>query len=510
MGTVAGGPRAGAGRGNVTPRTARPIGRVRLAVWLTSAGALLLAFALASRTQADPDLWGHVRFGMDILHERGLTSVDPYSFTQDRPWINHEWLSEIMMGGAYLAFGSTGLALLKGLMTFGTLAVIWGGLRGMAFGPRLIAMALAVIGTAQIFQTLRPQLWSFLGLALLWRLVQSSEARRHWWLPLLFVIWANSHGGWFVGIVVLGVWAAGRSLEDRRQLPRWAALIGACLLATLLNPYGWGLWAFLLETVRLTRPEIEEWRPLWAFPPTRWLPWIMAVGASIWFARPPVPDRWTRLAVAGVLAFAALRVVRVSPLFVESAVMLLAPALAWRWPVSSSGARIGATRAEQVTATVLFVATSAAAVAVGSTSLACVEVTRDGMPERMPVAILQSAGPGRLVTFFNWGEYALWHLGAQVQVSIDGRRETVYSQRRLDDHDAILFGRPGAAELLTQWQPEYVWLPRQSGIARDWLNEAQYRIAWESEVSYLAVRPDLPALSLPSDVEPTGRRCFPD
>lgn len=479
-------------------------------LWWPLTGALLLAAALASRTEADPDLWGHVRFGMDILHERGLTSVDPYSFTQDRPWINHEWLSEIMMGVAYRALGATGLALLKGLITLAALAVIWGSLRGMAFGPRLIAMALAVIGTAQIFQTLRPQLWSFLCLALLWRLVQSPEARRHWWLPLLFVIWANSHGGWFVGIILLGVWAAGRSLEDRRQFPRWAALIGACLLATLVNPYGWGLWAFLLETIRLTRPEIEEWRPLWAFPPTRWLPWVMAVVASLWFARAPVPHRWTRLVVAGVLAYASLRVVRVSPLFVESAVMLLAPALAWRWPAAPLRTPVGATRAEQVTALLLFVVTSAAAVTVGSASLTCVTVTRDRMPEWQPVAMLKTGESGRLVTFFNWGEYALWHLGPEVQLSMDGRRETVYSQKRLDEHDVILFGRHGAAELLTQWQPEYIWLPRGSRVARNWLDEARYRIAWESEVSYLAVRPDLPALRPPPEVEHPGRRCFPD
>src|SRR5690349_978476 len=56
-------------------------------------------------TRADPDLWGHVRFGLDILARPGLSSVDPYSFTQDIPWVNHEWLSELFMGAAYAAGG---------------------------------------------------------------------------------------------------------------------------------------------------------------------------------------------------------------------------------------------------------------------------------------------------------------------------------------------------------------------------------------------------------------------
>ena len=59
-----------------------------------SIGLLVLAAALATYTRADADLWGHVRFGLDTLGTRTLTSVDPYSFTQDKPWVNHEWLSE--------------------------------------------------------------------------------------------------------------------------------------------------------------------------------------------------------------------------------------------------------------------------------------------------------------------------------------------------------------------------------------------------------------------------------
>ena len=60
-----------------------------------------LAMILLSATRTDPDLWGHVRFGLDWLHTWKLPRVDPYSFTQDRVWINHEWLSEVAMGSAF-------------------------------------------------------------------------------------------------------------------------------------------------------------------------------------------------------------------------------------------------------------------------------------------------------------------------------------------------------------------------------------------------------------------------
>jgi len=51
--------------------------------------AVVLLFAM-TRTAADPDLWGHVRFGQDIVAARSISTVDPYSFTSDRPWVNHE------------------------------------------------------------------------------------------------------------------------------------------------------------------------------------------------------------------------------------------------------------------------------------------------------------------------------------------------------------------------------------------------------------------------------------
>jgi len=70
---------------------------LRVPVWIGVFCALLT-------TTADPDLWGHVRFGLDMLSTGRLTTTDPYSYTSDIPWLNHEWLSELIMGAAYRTF----------------------------------------------------------------------------------------------------------------------------------------------------------------------------------------------------------------------------------------------------------------------------------------------------------------------------------------------------------------------------------------------------------------------
>src|SRR4029453_9195599 len=77
-----------------------------------------------ARTRADVDLWGHLRFGLDIVQERSLEIADHYSFTSDRPWINHEWLSEIAIALAWQTAGTTGLIFLKLACIVGALALM--------------------------------------------------------------------------------------------------------------------------------------------------------------------------------------------------------------------------------------------------------------------------------------------------------------------------------------------------------------------------------------------------
>lgn len=94
------------------------------------------------------------------------------------------------------------------------------------------------------------------------RILTSESRRALWWLPLVFAIWANLHGGWIVGGGLVVVWTAVAFIQwrdDRGQL----LLVGiASLAATLLNPYGVNLWVFLAETVRLDRADTAEWQPM--------------------------------------------------------------------------------------------------------------------------------------------------------------------------------------------------------------------------------------------------------
>ena len=462
---------------------------------------ILVAFAIL-KTIADPDLWGHVRFGLDILRDRALPAVDPYSFTQDVPWVNHEWLSEVAMGAAYAAAGSFGLMLLKSVLVAATCALAWRALSHAADIVRWPALALVVWGTLSIAWTLRPQLWTLLLFAVLCQILAS---RRHLLaVPLLFIVWANVHGGWVVGLGVLLVWSACQIAEPAGQRPSIAVLAPVAVLSiagTLLNPHGWHLWEFIASTVRMSRVDISEWAPVWRYSVGATAQWAcgLAFAIIVWWRwrRPTLPV----LAAVAVLAYASFTVNRLVPLFIEGAVLLLATHL----PVAAT-VQAGA-RARTVADAALLAIGIAASLAMGAIPR-CVAIEGLADPDVAAAEALKaSGGRGRLITWFNWGEYAIWHLSPNFKVSIDGRRETVYSMRTLQEQYDIAFGRQEGFQALERLKPEYVWLSHEfSRPTAEWLRRHEYRIDIDTPQSFVAVRADLPRVSA-TPVVPTS--CFP-
>jgi len=107
---------------------------------------------------------------------------------------------------------------------------------------------------------------------------------------------------------------------------------------------------------------------------------------------------------------------------------------------------------------------------------------------------------------FNWGEYAIWHFGPRLRVSIDGRRETVYSERTIDLQAAVEHGLAPGIEFLRATRPEYVWLATATGApAAAWLTANGYRMDVETGESFIATREDV----APVTIAPPQSRCFP-
>ncbi len=473
-----------------------------LGTWVLLAAGLVL-FSAATVTRADADLWGHLRFGLDTIQARHLTSIDPYSFTQDTPWINHEWLSEVQMAAAWSLAGPAGLVLLKATIVFVVFALVWLSIQHLSPGRQAAIVLLVVIGTIQMWAFVRPQLWTLVCFAILCRVLPSDKSWPRLCLPAMFAVWANCHGGWIVGLGVLGAWTIGSVFFRRAEAWEWLAVLAGCAAATLVNPYGWLLWAFMLRTVHLTR-SIAEWEPLWVAPGLNWLPWAASVAAGVLLTvRQTDSRRWRTALVLAMLAYASLRVQRIESLLIVYAAIALPP-----WFRAGPAERVRDLPAAFGGILGIGLVTAAAVLAAVMTtaSLRCIRVFGDWVPDTEAARVLEMAPPGRLVTFFDWGEYAIWHFGPRLKVSMDGRRETIYSEARLTEQDAIVAGTETGLATLAAWRAEYVWLPARSAATKRWLVSHGYRIDADTPRSFVAVRQDLPVLTASKPAVPA---CFP-
>src|SRR6266567_3427096 len=488
---------------------------LRVALWSVLLG--VIAF-----TRTDPDLWGHVRFGLDILRDGALPHADAYSFTSDRVWINHEWAAEIAMGTAFRAAGGAGLVILKLSVMAGLLLLVDRMLRreGVLAGRlRDWLVAAAVIMTVQQAHHVRPQLFSLLFFTvLLTCLLRSSKPEDLRWLlavPPLFALWANFHGGWIVGGATLMLWTFGSLLSHRRDRLRLVALLtatgAAALSGTLANPYGFGLWRFLWETVGISRAEITDWQPVYALNPSVWGLWIItAVFVVLGFlrARPTFLEP-RRVLVVLALATGSFFVNRLLGFFAIATVSLFGAAIVGARQLQPATTDSAGHRGGRAAAFAIGVIMMACAFVALTVNVGCVHIDARTTPEPEAVTVLQrQPGGSRLLVWFDWGEYAIWHLGPRIRVSIDGRRETVYSGRLQERHLRFFFDSPGGAGLPREINADYVWIPPNlPGASR--LRAEGWSLLYVGEKSVIFGRPGISQTLLTMAPAPVTGRCFP-
>jgi len=106
-------------------------------------------------------------------------------------------------------------------------------------------------------------------------------------------------------------------------------------------------------------------------------------------------------------------------------------------------------------------AVAAGALVITASNLTHLRIDSRWTPEAGAVSFLNGQPEGRRVLiWFDWGGYALWHLSPRMRISMDGRRETVYSPDLQDRHLRFYFDAPGGASLPTDLAADYVWIPR--------------------------------------------------
>ncbi len=429
---------------------------------------------LVVNNQVDMDLWGVMSFGALLDQNPGhFPFFDPFAYTaHGAPWIYHEWGSGVVFYQFFKYGGSAALFWLKFLLVEVMLVLschlyLLGGLRkrsqpinsiGEAIYAACLPLTLYLL-FPNVSSTLRCQLFSFVGFALsLFILKRHSQGRLKyaiWLLPLLMLLWTNLHGGFILGLGLIGLyllyhWFSGH----RHESESLAVVLVLSLLSTMINPYGLRFWETMLSAWTLPREHISEWGNVM----TMLLPFSgILYTALLLFSLLLGIAKWRRMKAFFPLTFLLMLFTggygwlhyKLSPLFLiaflshglDTLPEDLATIQSWLPATMSKGVQLLRKVFSVLTVwglsfllvlgvllNVIFYEDSLA-VRVPSLTASQSGTQAPGITYPLGIArfILQHNIRGNLWVPFTWGEFLYWVLYPQCKVSIDGRYETLYS-----------------------------------------------------------------------------------
>lgn len=415
---------------------------------------VLLLFAMASRVSVDPDMWWHIRLGEQSVLTGDSVYIDSFSHTQyGAVHKNHSWLGQVVMVGFWSLGGHLGMTLYVSALAVAGMAFVYFAGRGSIY---MQGFALVLGGAcAAAFWSPRPQMFTFLFTALLLYLLQKPkrDGRAPFWtLPLIMWLWANSHGGYIVGYLIIGAFLLGEWLNGRFRREQLAAaqirrLCGFTVLSLALapiNPLGFDVFLAPFETFGISgmRDYIQEWKSPDFTQPVAWSFVILVVAFLVggWTSRLRIG--YGELLLAGGAFVMALYSARHLSLFAIAAVPVITTS--FDTVLRRKGWTI-ADREEETPKRLALNAALIAAVALGTFARVAYVSSPDTVDQSLAlnypaaaVDFLKASGlEGNLFNSYNWGGYLIFAL-PEYPVFIDGR--TDLHRDALGEYTAAAFG----------------------------------------------------------------------
>lgn len=431
-------------------------------------------FAMAGRNALDPDMWWHLRTGQLILQNHAVFHTDPYSFTRAGvPWVNHEWLSDILMFALYRFTGWMGLIAAFAAVISATFVLVFRRCPGRASLPALVTLW-AAFATSPVWGV-RPHMISLLFASVLLTLRQT-DRRLSWWIVPLMWLWANLHAGFALGIVLLLLFFLGDAIDvllgtqlwpqARPILERQGMILSASLAVIPLNPYGFRLFSYPLETLR--SPSMQSFIVEWFSPNFHHLGYLpfLAFLLTTFLAAANIPRRpsASELLLLLVTLFAALRSVRNISLFVLVAAPILFEGLSACLQRRKANPPPAPTRQSVVLngAMVLAVAVFAL-VRVQGVAARQSQAEAEQFPSAAVAYVAANNLPQPILNHYNWGGYLIWKLYPGTRVFIDGRAD-VYGDHLMQDFASVYYLNGNWKRPLEQWKIKTVILPPEAPL----------------------------------------------
>jgi hypothetical protein len=468
-------------------------------------GSLLVGAVFMSGMlfKVDPDLWWHIKVGDDILRTHHWPTTDPFSFTVfGQPWLAYEWLGDVLfsmasrLGGLR---GLDGLLILLGslvVLSLYALATLRSGKSKAGFVTATLLFLLAVPSFS-----LRPQMMGYLFLILTVLALERFRQGKHgavWLLPVLMVIWENSHGSWIIGMGTIFVyWMSGLvefhygKLEARKwsvgERKTLSFVFLLCLAVLPITPYGTQVaispfeFAFKLP---LNVQHILEWQSM---------PFSLAGGKLFlglllgFFVLQIVMDFTWRVEELALFLFGTIMAclhVRFLLVFVPFAAPLFA-VVAARWTDiyyrSKDKFALNAIMMAGVAAAIFFYF---------PTKADLTEKVGLDFPVTAVAYLNQhpTAAPEPMYNTYGFGGYLVWSRGPEHKVFVDGRGDVYERGGLFADYIHIADVKPEALILLDHYGIQSCLIQRDEALATVLSASPKWKRTYVDTVSALYIR----------------------
>lgn len=452
-------------------------------------------------THRDGDLGRHIRLGRSILDTRLLPRVDIYSHTAaGGEMIPHEWIAQTVFAVIERWFGFDGIGVLVALVSALPWMILyrWMVRRSHTIG---VSLGLALLGAAasMVHWAARPHMFTWLFVVVWVLLLEDLRRGRRtqvWILVPLTLLWANTHGAFIVGFILMATHLVGGVLQrpgdsDSAQRQKHLVLVLVSTVAaslvnpagykTILNSFAYTGESFLLQfTNEYNSPDFHSFL-FW--------PFLAMIALTIVLRLKLSP---TKLLLTLSWTAFALYSFRNIPLYAIVVTPILADGISSWWAGLGRGPHGGrvaeyAKIEKQVSGgllAIVFVALIAVTLARSPGSAYAFE------PGFFPIAALESVGadpPGEHVfNEFQWGGYIEFCCHPNVTVFIDGQTD-YYGAELTMEYDEAIRGTIAWRDVFAKYEVDWVVISPDVGLAQVLVEADDWEEAYRDETAVVFI-----------------------
>ena len=465
---------------------------------------------------ADGDTGFHIRAGEYIIENHEVPTQDIFSHTPPPGgWTVHEWLSEVLFALIDKAAGLTGLVVVSSVIIALVFYLLMDFLKEKGVS---IILASFLAGFAALISSIhwlaRPHVFSLLLVLIFYRVIdryESGRGNRLYLLPPLMLLWVNLHGGFMVGLFLLGVYIAGNFLSlllerndgssdnrnnAKRKIRAFAITLGLCVIASAVNPQGFGilLFPFKLAQEKFLMDSVSEWQsPNFHYMmPFAYMLMLLIVTIGVSTLRLTTTEAILLL----LFTYMSLYSARHIPLFALIASPIIgirAEDIVQKWKGNRYVKKFveiskNISKTDSASRGHLWPAVAVASVVVlAATGSIRYQFDEEKFPVRAVEFLKQEKLSGNMFNNDEFGDYIIYAAWPEYKVFFDGRSD-MYGEERLKEYYDIIWLRPEMEEVFEKYDISWVIYKAESPLSAYLAERADWKLIYEDEVAKIFIR----------------------